>query len=138
MIVGEREGNRTLVTLSVTDAGVGVAYTEYRLDNGTWQRYVGPILVEGYGDHRIAIRSVDLLGNEEPERTVPWTIQRAPPPMNVKPFLAAAFAAILLLLGFWRQRGERWTMFSPGGGDRRAVPHLRGVGGAPAWPRVGD
>lgn len=114
VIVGEREGNRTLVTLSVTDAGVGVAYTEYRLDNGTWRRYVGPILVEGYGDHRITIRSVDLLGNEEPGRTVPWTILREPPPMNVKPFLAAALAAVLLLFGLWRQRGKQWTMFSPG------------------------
>ena len=93
------EGNRTVVVLDVGDAGVGVGGVAYRVDGGDWRGYNGSFTVMGYGDHTVAFRAVDLLGNEAPEANVTWTVRRLQPPAtNVKPFLAVTFAAILLLV----------------------------------------
>lgn len=112
--VGERDGNRTVVTLNATDDGVGIEVVEVRVDNGTWQRYSGPFPVEGHGDHVVAFRAVDRLGNARPEEILTWTIRRpVPASLNLKPLLAVVFAAALLGLGYLRRRqGARGGLVS--------------------------
>ena len=102
-VTGDRTVIRTTVMLNASDGpGVGVDFIEYRVDDGTWQTYVAPFVVEGFGGHRIEFRSVDLLGNEElvqNETVILFPLD--PPPRlgpNFKPPMAAAFAAILLVL----------------------------------------
>lgn len=98
---GEVTGNRTTVSLSASDgAGAGVGSISYRVDNGTWQQYAGPFLLEGFGQHVIEFHSTDLLGNEAPARNGTVTVFPRGIPrisLNLKPLLAAAFAAILLV-----------------------------------------
>ena len=62
-------------TLSATDAGSGVNYTMYQVDNGVWNTYTMPFVVTGNGDHTINFYSVDVAGNQETEKTTTFTIQ---------------------------------------------------------------
>lgn len=50
------------VTLSATDSGVGGATIEYQVDGGEWTAYDSAVSV-GAGDHRLAYRASDALGN---------------------------------------------------------------------------
>ncbi len=100
---GEFTGNRTTVTLNSTDgSGAGVDRLEYRVDSGAWRTYTAPFLVEGQGDHTVEFHAVDLLGNQEfPQNrtlSIPPHSRPIVVPTNLKPFLAAAFAALLLVL----------------------------------------
>ena len=101
-VQGDVTGNRTTVTLNASDGfGVGVDFIQYRVDNGTWQAYASPFLVEGFGGHVIEFRSLDLLGNQELLQNQTLTLRSVGVPesgMNFKPILAAVFAAVLLVL----------------------------------------
>jgi hypothetical protein len=72
------------VTLSATDAGSGVARTEYRLDGSVWTSGThvtvkAPADHSGDGVHTIDYRSVDAAGNDETDRTCAVRIDtRAP------------------------------------------------------------
>ena len=114
----------TLFTLAATDAGSGVARMEFRIDGGLWAAYAGGFSVSA-GDHVIHYRSADRLGNVEAEHTLAVTRAASPPleAMNWKPLIAAAFAAILGLVGAWAARRRPWR----GGTDRRAVLTAFGV-----------
>jgi len=95
----------TLFTLVASDAGSGVAFTEYRIDDHGWTNYVGGFSLLA-GDHVIRFRSVDRLGNSEVERTMSVSVVGASPTLvtNWKPLVAAAFAAVLTILGIWSSR----------------------------------
>jgi hypothetical protein len=67
----------TAFAFSATDAGSGLARTEVRVDGGAWTAYATP-LVLAEGAHTVRFRSVDRLGNTEPERTLSVTIGGAP------------------------------------------------------------
>jgi hypothetical protein len=56
------------VHFAASDAGIGVAYTEYDLDGGGWTRG-GSVIVAGDGVHALSARSADLLGHIEATRT---------------------------------------------------------------------
>ena len=72
----------------------------------------------------IHYRSADRLGNVEAEHTLAVTRAGSPlEAMNWKPLIAAAFAAILGLVGAWAARRRPWR----GGTDRRAVLTAFGV-----------
>ena len=62
------------VTLASSDAGSGVAATEYRLDGGAWQAYGGPLTVSAAGGHLVEFRSRDRAGNLENAREVMFAI----------------------------------------------------------------
>jgi len=111
----DRAGDRLTVTLSGTDAGAGVLYTEYRVDGGAWINYTGPFPVQGLGDHNITFRSVDRLHNVERDRWIAVTIIQASPAVNLKPALAAALAALLLAFAVVLGRGRGWSPASPRG-----------------------
>jgi glucose/arabinose dehydrogenase/type 1 glutamine amidotransferase len=66
------------VTLDAADEGAcasGVARTEYRIDGGAWTAYTQPFTVSAPGAHTVEYRSSDVAGNEEPAKSVSFTIE---------------------------------------------------------------
>jgi len=59
----------TLITLSVTETGSGVAATYYTVDGGAQQTYAGGITLDG-GTHTITYWSVDVAGNTEVTKAI--------------------------------------------------------------------
>jgi hypothetical protein len=93
------------VRVTASDALSGVSLTYYRADGGAWEATSALqiiLFLEAPGPHRVEYYSVDNLGNAEDVRSmdiqVPATTERG----NVKPFIALAFAAILLVSGLVR------------------------------------
>ena len=74
------------VTLSATDAGTGVARTEYRINGGAWQEYSAPFRRSEPGEYRVEYRSFDRANNEEePAKQLTFTIsviQNCTPDLN--------------------------------------------------------
>ncbi len=73
------------VTLSATDAGTGVARTEYRINGGAWQEYSAPFKRSEPGEYRIEYRSVDRASNTETAKQLTFTIsviQNCTPDLN--------------------------------------------------------
>jgi membrane protein implicated in regulation of membrane protease activity len=101
----------TVVTLSATDAGSGLARTDIWVDEQGWTTYGGGFALPA-GNHVIRYRSVDRLGNVEAEQTVSVTVEGAPPPpqTNWKPVVAAAFSVVVAVAG-WRfsSRAEEFS-----------------------------
>jgi hypothetical protein len=97
---------RTTFAFTATDGGSGVDRIEVRIGGEAWATYTAALaLTEGV--HTIAFRSVDRLNNTEAERTLSVTIEGTPPPVpepNWKPLVAAAFSAILALVGIQSAR----------------------------------
>lgn len=107
----------TAFTLTATDNGSGVARAEYRIDGGPWIGYTNAFTVAA-GSHVIGYRSADRLNNTEAERALPVTVEtpRHPAAVNWKPFVAAVFAAVLVLFGIRSSRRAPWPT-----GTRRAL-----------------
>ncbi len=113
----------TRFALNATDAGSGVARTEYRIDGGTWTPYTAPFAVPE-GEHAIGYRSVDRLGNAETERTLVVPAEAViRTEFNWKPFVALAFSLILLGAGAASSRRAPWR----GGRGGRAVLQAFGL-----------
>jgi len=107
----------TTFLLAATDAGSGVARTEYAVDGGAWIPYAGPFTVPA-GDHVIAYRSTDRVDNREADRAIAVMIGGPPPAAaNWKPLVAAAFAAVIAFAGAWASRKRPWK----GAPGRRAT-----------------
>ena len=66
------------LTLSATDAGCGVATTEYAVDGGAWTPGT-TVVVSGDGQHTVQYRSTDALGNAESPGTVQFGIDTVAP-----------------------------------------------------------
>jgi len=79
-------------SLEATDAGSGVASTEYSVDGGPWTGYTGPFAL-AVGNHEIRYRSTDRLGNREVQLTSVLVVE------NWKPMVAFLFTLLLALLG---------------------------------------
>lgn len=65
------------VTLASADDTTGVNYTEYRVNDGNWQRYSGPVHL--HSSCTINYRSADLAGNLEAEKTLSFARVYLPP-----------------------------------------------------------
>jgi hypothetical protein len=80
------------VTLSATENGGGVAKTEFKLDAGAFQPYVGPITVSTLGDHTINYRSTNRDGVVEATKEIKFTVVAppAPKPVCAEPHLSIA------------------------------------------------
>ncbi|MGN7308840.1 OmpL47-type beta-barrel domain-containing protein, partial [Bacillus subtilis] len=64
------EWSKETVTISLTpgvDAGVGTDKTQYKLDNGSWEDYLGPVVLEAEGVYEFEAVSIDRLGNRGSE-----------------------------------------------------------------------
>jgi hypothetical protein len=60
-------------------AGVGVASTQWAVDDGTFTAYAAPIRVPADGSHWIRFRSVDALGHAEDVRASSAVVDGTPP-----------------------------------------------------------
>jgi len=70
----------TPITLSAIDPGSGVAQIQYRIDDGEWQTYAGPIHIGGDdGPRTLTYYGLDYLGNVEPKQTVSLHLDNHPP-----------------------------------------------------------
>ena len=72
------------VALAASDAGSGVALTEYSLDQGeTWQQYSTPLTVAAEGANTIYYRSVDAAGNFEEYKNCRADIDKTDPAVDI-------------------------------------------------------
>lgn len=62
------------VTITATDAGSGVAKTEYSLDGGPYLAYTTPVVVDRVGRHTVAHRATDKAGNTSAARQLAFTV----------------------------------------------------------------
>jgi len=72
----------TPVSLSAVDGGVspvGIAFTEYRVDGGSWIVYTAPFALAVEGTHLVEHRSGDLLGNVETTLAATFLVDDTPP-----------------------------------------------------------
>ncbi|WP_193607977.1 ThuA domain-containing protein [Nocardioides lijunqiniae] len=68
------------LTLSADDGeGSGVESTEYRIDEGGWTAYDGPVTVTGDGEHTVEYRSTDVEGNVEEVGSTEVRVDRVAP-----------------------------------------------------------
>jgi len=67
------------ITLTATDNLVGVKKTYYRINNGSWQTYTEPSLVNGSGLMTIDYRSVDFNDNWEVMKSASFYVDNQPP-----------------------------------------------------------
>ncbi|WJH35289.1 Ig-like domain-containing protein [Paenibacillus sp. CC-CFT747] len=74
------------VTLRLTseDNDSGVAYTEYLVNEGAWQRYASPVSFDKDGPYSVDFRSTDLAGNTETPKTIAFRIDQTAPTLNLK------------------------------------------------------
>lgn len=67
-------------TLTADDgSGIGVEYTEYRVDGGNWTNYTSPFDISGEGIHLVDYHSVDKGGNTEMVKQTPAMIDTVIP-----------------------------------------------------------
>ncbi|NJQ06073.1 OmpL47-type beta-barrel domain-containing protein [Streptomyces lonarensis] len=63
------------VTLEATDSGSGVESVEFAEgEDGEWQPYTDPVVVDQVGDHLVRYRATDVAGNTSEPGTVEFTV----------------------------------------------------------------
>ncbi|WP_037655104.1 OmpL47-type beta-barrel domain-containing protein, partial [Streptomyces exfoliatus] len=67
------------VTVTASDTGSGVNSIEYALgEDGEWQPYTAPVVVDEVGTHTLRYRATDKAGNAAEEKSVAFAVA-APP-----------------------------------------------------------
>lgn len=99
------------VRFEASDAGCGVRSILYRVDDGVWRSFEGPVAIAD-GHHTVRYKSLDNLGNEEAERSLVVEVASPPaqesPPLNSTAAAVFALAVILsLILAAWLARRRR-------------------------------
>ena len=112
--VGAPSDGGVTVALDAQDASAGVAYVEYRIDDGAWLRYSAPFSVTGVGVYTVEYRAVDRLNNTETVQSREVTIPAPegpggaaiPPEVLIAAVVvvAALFGAVLVL---WRRKKRK-------------------------------
>ncbi len=74
----------TELSISATDDLSGVASSEYKIGDGTWQPFAEPFTVTTEGTNTILYRSVDRLGNVEIEKTLTVIADVTPPVTTIE------------------------------------------------------
>ncbi|QEU88808.1 OmpL47-type beta-barrel domain-containing protein [Streptomyces viridosporus] len=73
------------VAVEATDEGSGVDRIEYAIgDDGAWQPYTAPVVVDRVGTHTVRYRALDRAGNVSAEKSVQFTVV-APPSDDTAP-----------------------------------------------------
>jgi hypothetical protein len=67
--------NPVTITLTATDDMSGVNFTKYKIDDGSYAIYTGPVVVSEVGDHVVYFYSVDFAGNVETEKSKAFTVE---------------------------------------------------------------
>lgn len=60
-----------------------IEHIQYRIDEGEWNIYTQPILLEEEGEYLLEFYSTDAGGNEEESRSVTVVVDRTPPESNI-------------------------------------------------------
>lgn len=121
----------TFFSLSAKDSLSAVVLTEYRIDNGEWQKYQ-PFNIQKEGRHKIEFRSTDRAGNIELPRHLNVTVITTPPTtrisVNNKPCESGAVLSATLPFSVnistrdagagiktteYRLNGSHWASFKP-------------------------
>jgi hypothetical protein len=76
--------NPVTITLTATDDMSGVNFTKYKIDDGSYATYTGPVEVTEAGDHVVYFYSVDLAGNAETEKSKAFTVEAPPISITIK------------------------------------------------------
>jgi hypothetical protein len=79
------------VTLGATDAGSGVARTEYRIGSGAWTAYTAPFVVTAQGRQVLEVRSVDEAGNVETARSRELAVDTGEPEVAISGIRARTY-----------------------------------------------
>lgn len=125
---------RTGITISATDNLSGVRMSEYSIDGAPFTTYSAPITLAAYpeGNHTIAYRSTDNVGNVEKAKQLTIVLDKTPPktaiagsdPLvqgvvnTVSPVTAFTLTATDNLSGvkniWYRIDGGQWQLFTTG------------------------
>ncbi|GAA5113650.1 hypothetical protein GCM10023339_18310 [Alloalcanivorax gelatiniphagus] len=79
------------VTLTATDAGSGVARTEYRTGNGMWTTYTAPFTLTTQGLQVLEVRSVDKAGNIETAQSREVKVDTGKPAVSISGLQARTY-----------------------------------------------
>ncbi|MEM7183382.1 MAG: chitobiase/beta-hexosaminidase C-terminal domain-containing protein [Spirochaetota bacterium] len=77
--------SRTAFEITSTDSETKVDYIEYKINDGSYQKYSNPIYLPQEGVHTITYRAVDHAGNKEAARVLTVTVDNTPPDTAVTP-----------------------------------------------------
>jgi len=72
-----------IIGLTAYDAGSGVAYTKYRIDDGNWHYYESAIHILQEGRHVVEYYSVDYAGNKESAKSFEFALDKTAPDVKV-------------------------------------------------------
>ncbi|OAS89477.1 MULTISPECIES: DUF6359 domain-containing protein [Metabacillus] len=64
------------ITLTASDAGVGLGHIEYKLNDGQWTTYEQSITVKDEGENTLSYRAIDKVHNVEDTKTVTFLIKQ--------------------------------------------------------------
>lgn len=91
----------TSISLSADDGtGVGVDYTQYRIDGGVWSNYTAPFdfSVYGEGTYLVEFNSTDLNGNREQTKSITYVVDDTPSETTIEPVDLAITSSTLISL----------------------------------------
>ncbi|MCI3238964.1 OmpL47-type beta-barrel domain-containing protein [Streptomyces spinosisporus] len=82
---GQYVGSASVAITATDTGGSGVDKIEYAIgDDGAWQPYTAPVVVDQVGDHTVRYRATDKAGNTAAEKSVSFTVV-APPTDDTTP-----------------------------------------------------
>ncbi|MGM0878289.1 MAG: OmpL47-type beta-barrel domain-containing protein [Bacillota bacterium] len=90
------------VTLSATDENSGVAKIEYRIDNGDWTEYTGPINSFTEDKNVVVYRSIDNAGNVESYKSFEVELDKTAPVTTTSPSKQSTIFLGLLNMNWYR------------------------------------
>lgn len=73
----------TKFQLNSTDQTTSVDFTEYKIDDGEFARYVDPFSITGDGIHHVLYHSVDTVGNREVDKSYSVVIDDTAPEISL-------------------------------------------------------
>lgn len=86
--VDDSEWTNSNVNVNITegvDRESGVDYTEYRINNGNWNKYGGPFVISNEGISKVESRTVDKAGNRSSIVSNTVKIDKSAPIVNITP-----------------------------------------------------
>ncbi len=69
--------------IAYSAAGLAIAYSEYRIDQGSWTLYASPFSLSGDGIHLLEFRSADVLGSLGPTNRTALAVDDTPPASTI-------------------------------------------------------
>lgn len=80
--------SKTTFALKASDTLSEVDYIEYKINEGSFQKYQGPFNLSEEGPHTIVYRGVDKAGNRETDRVFNVTVDNIAPQVTLLPGMA--------------------------------------------------